>query len=64
MIRVYTQDNSLPDFPTFSSMDAAIKYAKENTYCFKNGETIAFVDYETGRAEFWIARFEMRLSKT
>lgn len=62
-IRIYTIDNSFPTFPTFSNMETAISYAKNNSHYFENGETIALVDYETGISEFWVARFELVLSK-
>ena len=62
MIRVYTANNSFPDWPAFANMRAAITYIENNSGEFENGETISLVDYGNCDCQFLVARFEMRFS--
>lgn len=62
-IRVYTLDKTFPNWPTFSSFEAAIAYCEDNSGMFDNGETIVLVDFMEGKTQFFTARLEMKLIK-
>jgi hypothetical protein len=62
-IRVFSLSGSLNDllmnWPTFANNKAAIEYLKDNSDHFRNGDTIAIVDFTNLTTIFVEARFTM-----
>lgn len=66
MIRVFAESNNASlnyNWPSFKTVEAAIRYIENNSGEFENQEMIAIVDFENMKTRFIRAELKMTFSE-